>query len=197
MKIIQRNCFILFLLVLVFAAPGLFALFFYSHPTWLSPATTNKGTLLAPPIFLTSLRQDNKDKIKIKVHQGISTKTVDLAKDPKWQMILWSPSACEQQCLDELDKLARVRLALGRHLYEIESVLLMGANTPELSSQINKQLKQQDIRVLKLSSKHEEAALPSKFAIFIANPDNYLVLSYIPTVQPQDIFYDIKLLLKR
>lgn len=40
--------YILLLLVLIFATPGIAALMFYKHPSWLGTAKINKGTLLNP-----------------------------------------------------------------------------------------------------------------------------------------------------
>ena len=37
--------------------------------------------------------------------------------------------------------------------------------------------------------------LQNHLEIFIANPEDYLVLAYQSTVKPDDIFYDIKQLL--
>ena len=179
MKIVRYNYIVLLLLCLLFIAPGLSALLFYTHPSWLGEASTNRGTLLNPPVLLTL--QD-----------------ATMARH-KWQLVLWSPNACKKSCIQQLDKLARIRLALGRRLYDVDARLLMGADTPFLSEKLVGALREQDIYVEKLSTgEHERLfALQKHIGIFIANPDDYLVLAYQPTVKPDDIYRDIKQLLTK
>lgn len=178
MKIVRRNYLVLLFLGLVFAAPGISAYFFYLHPEWLGEATTNKGVLLNPPALLTSMNGFN---------------------NTKWQLVLWSPTACGKTCLEQLDKLARVRLALGRHLYEVDSQLLLDTQAPQLSEQLIKALHDQDTHILTLTVGERERipALQDRLEIFIANPEDYLVLAYQPTVKPEDIYHDIKHLLTK
>ena len=105
MKNNRRNYIVLLLMLALFIAPGLSAYLFYNHLTWLGAAKTNKGELLNPPILLTKL-----------------------GMDAKWRLILWSPTGCAQECIQQLDKLARIRLALGRRLYQVDSLLLLSGD---------------------------------------------------------------------
>ena len=166
--------YILLLLTLMFAAPGLAAYIFYQHPTWLGASTVNKGTLLSPPIVLKSLDGEN-----------------------KWRIIFWNPGVCEQECLKQLNVLARVRLALGRKLYQVDQWLLLGNEVSSISDNINLILKEQDFHVAQLSADDMAQLTPvaSGAKIFIANPDNYLILSYPSQANPNDIYKDLKLLL--
>jgi hypothetical protein len=176
MKIVRRNYFILLLLALVFLTPGISAYFFYTHPQWLAATPTNKGVFLSPPVLLAPLAQSGANK---------------------WRFVLWSPGACEASCIAQLDKLARIRLALGRRLYGVVTVLVLGANAPPLPDELVTALRERDINSLKLVTDSSEIlpALQNRLGIFIANPDNYLVLAYQPTVKPDDIYNDIKQLL--
>ncbi len=179
MKIVRRNYVVLLLLSLLFAAPGLSAYLFYTHPAWLGEATTNKGILLSPPVLLTL--------------------TDSQAARSKWQLVLWSPNACKKSCILQLDKLARIRLALGRRLYEVDARLLLGPNAPQLSDKLAKALHERDIQLSKLSvSEHDRMLLlQNNLAIYIVNPDDYLVLAYSTEVNPDDIYHDIKQLLTK
>ncbi|MFC3909226.1 hypothetical protein ACFORL_09095 [Legionella dresdenensis] len=170
MKKINRNYIALLALALVFAAPGIAAWLFYTHPQWLTATATNKGTLINPPQHL-----------------------VELAGKSKWRLILWNPGPCEESCKSQLDKLARIRLALGRRLYDINQALATGTDQ-QLPVDLMKQLNEMGINVLFL---HQEnyTSLNNSPRVFIANPDNYLVLSYSVDAKPGDIFHDIKLLL--
>lgn len=166
--------YILLLLAFMFAAPGIAAYIFYQHPAWLGASKVNKGTLLNPPFALQSLRGD-----------------------AKWRIVFWNPGVCDQACLKQVNMLARVRLALGRKLYQVDQLLALSDSAFPISDTIKAILKEQDFQAIQLSSdeinKISGTGLDSK--IFIANPDNYLILSYQPQVNPDDIYKDLKLLL--
>ena len=170
----NRKYIILLLLALVFIAPGLSAYLFYKHTSWLGVAKTNKGALLNPPILFAN--------------PGM---------DAKWRLVLWSPKACVEDCVRQLDKLARVRLALGRHLYQVDPWLVLSADAPQLSEALANSLREQDIHVHRLSSSElaQKMALPRDSVLYIMNPGDYLVLAYQPTSKPADIYHDIKRLL--
>lgn len=174
MKVFKTNYLILSALVLLFATPGIAAYLFYTHPQWLGAATTNKGRLLAPAELITAM-----------------------PAKPKWRLILWSPKDCQDRCLSQLDKLARIRLALGRRLYEVDQWLLIGEETPPLSTPLSKAFAEQDIHVLRLTKQGLEKApsLQQEAQVFIANPRNYLVLSFDLEAKPEHIFHDLKQLL--
>jgi len=173
MKIINHKYFVLLLIALVFAAPGISAYIFYKHPLWINSNSNNKGRLLTPPVLLPLAQ---KDKFK-------------------WKFIVWSKNDCSSDCIRQLDQLARVRLALGRRLYDVNLELLLGSVAQELSLQQIKIFKDQDIDVVRLTKEQEEIKIFDDNTIFIANPSNYLVLAYKYVTNPSDIFHDIKLLL--
>ena len=179
MNSIRRHYFILIILAFLFAAPGILAYIFYNHPHWLSASSTNKGELLNPPILLN--------------HRRVEVRKADV----KWALVLFSPSACEKRCINQLDKLSRIRLALGRHLYEVESRLLLGPNTPQLPMELTNAMHEQDIHIEKLSTEENQqlALLPNHLAIYIENLDGYLIMAYPEEASSEDIFHDIKQLL--
>lgn len=164
----------LLLLAIMFAAPGVTAYLFYQHPTWLSAAKVNRGTLLNPPVELSSLNSQS-----------------------KWQIIFWNPQSCEKICLQQLDVLARVRLALGRKLYSVDQRLILGEANASMTDELQKVLTERDFHLHQLTAedKAKLEALSSEAKIFIANPDNFLVMSYQSGVNPDDVYKDIKLLL--
>lgn len=178
-----RNYAILLVLVLIFIMPGLCAYFFYIHPDKLGAATTNKGELLEPPILLSELKFSKK----------IETKAIAFPKHPKWHLLLWSPTACNEACFKRLDDLVRVRLALGRELYNVRIELVLGLGAPNISKDNSSRLHDQDVDVVRIT---KDTQRPSdNLMIFIANPDNYLVLAFQPSQNPDAIFHDIKHLL--
>ncbi|MCE3044399.1 hypothetical protein [Legionella sp. 16cNR16C] len=158
---------VLYLLALLFIAPGVAAYLFFTHPQWLRAQATNKGNLLVPAV------------------------SVELANPKsKWQLVFWNPGVCEQACLSQLDKLGRIRLALGRHLYEVEEVLILPPGV-KLSPEVAQLLQEQDMHYQNLSA----SKLPSSAQVYIANPDKFLILSYSPAAKPADIYKDLKHLL--
>lgn len=166
--------YILLLLALMFAAPGVTAYFFYNHPSWLGTSKVNKGILLNPPSVLSAL--DDK---------------------AKWRIVFWSPDVCDKACITQLDVLARVRLALGRKLYHVDQWLILGDKASSLSEATAALLKEQDFHVTQLSSAEMKkmTALSAQSNVYLANPDKYLILSYQSQVNPEDIYKDLKLLL--
>ena len=166
--------YILLLLATMFAAPGISAYLLYQHPNWVGSTKVNKGALLSPPITLNAL-----------------------GNQAKWQIIFWSPDACKQTCLKQLDMLARVRLALGRKLYLVDQQLILGDEHSALNEKIKSALKERDFHVTQLSGddKIKLNTISSEPQIFIANPDNFLILSYQSQVNPEDVYKDLKLLL--
>ena len=176
MKKLTRTKWVLLALVLLFAAPGLLALVFYKHPAWLAALPTNKGEFIRPPAQL---------------------KVLDNPKE-KWSMVLWCPAGCDTTCVDEFDQLARTRLALGRRLYAVDLWLLQAENTKTCSPDVNKALDAQDVnlRTMSVDEQTEAALLQKDMKIFLADPDNYMVLQYSPIKnKPEDVFHDLKRLL--
>ncbi len=147
MKRIVKQRFIILILAILFAAPGLLALVLFKHPQWLSLSTTNQGELLQPPVRLAKFAKKH------------------------WHLVLWYPAECGQTCRALQDKLAAIRLALGRNFYEVNvDVLSVAEPSPLLTKQPR---------------------------LFIADRDSYFVLSYPTTATSDAIFHDIKQLLAR
>lgn len=175
----RRNYFILVLLAVLFLVPGVSAYFFYKHPEWLVGIKTNKGVLLNPPFLLSD--------------EPVAPVTA------KWQLLFFCKENCGAECRKQLEKLARIRLALGRHLYEVDTELLLGLNAKNPSDDLLQMLKEWDMHVARLGAVHQEqmGRLDDKLEIFIANPDHYVVLAYKPSVKSSHIYHDLKQLLIR
>lgn len=182
-----KRRYILSILFILFAAPGLFAYFFYKNPQWLSSNTTNQGLLLRQPLKVERLLYP-----KVKIHSQQETIA------PQWQLFLWSPDGCEKNCMQKIDQLTRVRLALGRHLYAVAVHLCMPSEAESLSDTYLKILRDHDVHVTTLSSR-ETASIqrglnfkPHQSQIFIANPEAFIVLAYPVQVNLAAIFHDLK-----
>lgn len=171
MKLNRSNKIILWVLCLLFIAPGLSAYLFYMNPQWLQGKTINKGHFVQPVEQLAIF-----------------------SNSAKWRIVLWSANGCDKTCFTRLDELARMRLALGRRLYQVELWLIMGEHAPQLSK-----AEQQQIHNYNIESKM--IALPPKafahhnLTTFIVTPSNDLILQYSAQSPLKDIFHDMKHLL--
>lgn len=171
MKILHSRGWVMFLLAVIFIAPSVLAYLYYQHPHWLSAASTNRGEFVTPIYRLQNV-----------------------VKSKQWRLLYWAPSACDNACLQQLNRLARVRLALGRRLYQVDACLLLSNKTNTLSVVDTKTLQDEDVCVLKLP---EQAQIDRKMLgdnplFFIVNPENILILKYPDNVPADNIFHDIK-----
>ena len=170
----RQNKLVLFFLMLLFIAPGVFAYLFYMNPTWLAGATTNKGHFISPPQ-------------KLSVFGG----------KPMYRMVFWHKNTCDHECLLQLDKIARVRVALGRRYYSVESWLLQGDMAEALSPEARAALLTSDVHVKRLSAKESKRfnLLGDNPTIFIVDQNDYFILRFDSVSQPDELFHDIKHLL--
>ncbi len=60
MKKKSNKYYVLLLLIITFAAPGVAAYLFYQHPGWLGMTKVNRGALLNPPVALNQLDSQKK-----------------------------------------------------------------------------------------------------------------------------------------
>ncbi len=172
----RRHYLVLLLLVLLFAAPGLTAYIVYFHPQWLTQSTTNRGQFVTPPVKLEALGHHS-----------------------KWRIVLWNLEEFDKTSLEQLDKLARIRVALGRHLYNVELTILSAVNTNPIPSEFENVVEKTHASIVVLSSQESARLirLYPKSALFLANPDNFLVLTYPLTAEADDVYHDIKHLLTK
>lgn len=172
---LSRTKKMLFALALVFIAPGVLAIIFYLNPSWLGEASMNKGTLLAPPQKLALLPETKE----------------------KWHLTVWCPAGCDARCLSLLDEMARVRLALGRRLYQVDLWLLQKEDTAQCTKDVAEMLKTQAIEARYLSAQEQQDLTPfqDEPRVFLADPEQYLILQYEARGAAQDVFQDLKRLL--
>ena len=96
-----------------------------------------------------------------------------------------------------IDNLLRVRLALGRRLYDVDLVVLQKLSAGELSPQQKKFLLENNVQVVKV----EENVLSQYVffndlqAVFLVNPKDYWVLRYNNVSNLDEIYQDLKKLL--
>ena len=154
------------LLIVLFTAPGLLAYMVYLHPTWIS-GRTNHGQLLQPPPLLHSKYREE-----------------------KWQLLYWSPQDCTQDCTHHLDDLARMRLALGRRLYYVDLILAI-PNSAVVPPRTQNLLHKMDGNLINLTQE-DTTELGIQPAIYLVNPQQFVILSYTKDQSMHDIFEDLQ-----
>jgi hypothetical protein len=177
MNVFKRNKRVLMALLLVFSAPGVFALLFYMHPTWLGELPTNKGSFVTPSVQFPELGD----------------------ADDTWKIVVWCPSGCNTTCLKNVDDLARVRLALGRRLYQVSLWLVQGDDGRMCTREEEHMLKTHDVhaRTLLARMRLNVPVLQDKASVFLVDPKQHAVLQYQGVNVPKDVFQDLKRLLNR
>lgn len=164
------RCLPLLILGLIFILPGIFAVFFYTYPELLGSTTTNRGKLITPKLLAVKSEQD------------------------KWRLILWQNSNCDAACMDLLENLAKVRLALGRRLYNTELILL---SREKISASIVNTLKEHDILVDDSLNTSDIYNLSPENKIYFQDSNGYLILEYNKDLNLKDLLHDMKHLLSQ
>lgn len=167
MKNFFARYYVIFILIILFFSPGILAIYFFQHPELLGKSFTNKGHLLRPPVALSSLE-----------------------KNSKWHLIFWAEQSCDDLCMQQLEKLAKIRLALGRKLYQVDLDLVLAKNSSPLSERLLATIKELGFHITQT-----DTFLGNIAPVLIANTDAYLVLSFMEDANPADIYHDLKQLL--
>lgn len=174
MKKIKCYC-ILSVLVVIFLCPGIVAYLCYSHPQWLGKELIHHGTLLTRPVLCPGLNRDT-----------------------TWRLVAWVPQSSNDLAVEAADRLAKIRLALGRRLYQTQVWLIRPASLPSILSQVQQRFNDQDIHYEQIPTTTilPKTALWFKEArMFIVNPQGYIILTYPLKASQQAIFQDLKHLL--
>lgn len=164
------------MLILIFIMPGVLALFFYQHPERLTQFRMNKGHLINRPVKMP---------------------LSDAQRNGHWKLAYWHEQDCQAACLKQLDRLARLRLALGRRLYEVDEWLISELSKEQLSADSVRFMQQNEIIPVHVSAPPASltALLKNQGPVFIISPSGDFVLSYSGLSRTEDIFEDLKHLL--
>jgi len=161
----------LFALVAIFTIPYFAALWLFHHNKS-QLATTNKGTLVSPPLNFMNFYPQTR----------------------KWTLILFQPNACGSNCEKRLHNLQQVHKLTGKDQQRINLRLLSFISLKQLDT---KQLliSRKNYRRLIASNKNINFAT-NRGTIFIVDPHGNLMMAYQPNTKPMNIFKDLKQLLK-
>jgi cytochrome oxidase Cu insertion factor (SCO1/SenC/PrrC family) len=175
------------MLAVVFGGPALLAaLAYFGAGDWLRDTSRPHGELIASEVAIPPMALATPD--------GSETR-------PDWHRYRWSllyarSSVCDQLCIVELDRLARVRVALGRDYERVQLALLLADPVPALDTQPG-------LIVARLDSTAGRAFAsllgPDRIRdgrVFIVDPNGHLVTTYPAGVEPKAIHADLKRLLR-
>ncbi|MDP3559585.1 MAG: hypothetical protein Q8R79_04440 [Legionellaceae bacterium] len=173
----HKNSFILLSLALIFSLPPVAAYLFFIQKPWLHHAPIYQGTWISKAHTLNNLPEQ-----------------------AQWHLFYWQPNPCRSSCIQHLDTLARIRLALGRKLYSVQQYLAM--TSENLAGQKKTQqsfLKMADIQTLILTSKNEKFLKQhmSGAAYGIATPQREILLLYPIDTPPKALYHDLHLLVSK
>ncbi len=168
----KKNKLILLILAFIFIAPSISAYLFYQHPNWRAQQTVNKGTLIQP------------------------SQQLSLFPEAKWHLFLFVSTKCDEACFNRLRQLTQLRLALGRRYYNVDLSLVTLESASALEETQIDFMQKAQIHWIKLSQDNPNTAilLPHGNAVFIATPQQHLILKYTKST-PKDIYQDLKHLL--
>lgn len=116
-----------------------------------------------------------------------------LDMDSRWGIMLWNPGVCGKACLATVDRLSRVRLALGRQLYQVR-VWVVSDKPLTLEKALEKTWNTMQVQTFSVLPS-DRKALPQASAVFIADPAGYWILDYGQQGLSADVFDDMKKLL--
>jgi hypothetical protein len=171
----QKRRLTLICLIAVFMLPMLGAYFFKKHPSWLGAnQTTNYGTWVKAKI-IWSKRSNQRP----------------------WKLVYWHPNPCDDQCFATLNQLAKIRLAMGRKLYDLD-IFLYTNEKNELKSQDLESMQKQDLS-LAYANQQQGSIWKSAFSqesIVLVSPENQVLMMYPQDFIAKKMYNDLQRLIK-
>ncbi len=188
----------LVLLALLFLMPVLVAYLMHMRAEhgWRPAGTTNKGTLIQPPLPLD-------------LPAGlISATEKPVSQDflsGKWTLVYIGDAACGEVCRNRLYQMRQVRLAQGENLRRVQRLFLVtGASD---AADLKKILADYPDMAAALLSPEQAAAIAPMFSVegismqgadnlYLVDPLGNLMMYYSPDADPRGMIQDLQRLLK-
>jgi hypothetical protein len=174
-KMNAKRKYTIWLLIFIFSLPMFIAYQLAQHPDWVGKAnTTNYGDWVKPGVMWKPKALNNRD----------------------WQLVYWDNGICDKDCFNTLNQLAKIRLAMGRKLYQM-NIWLMIPNEEVLSSKEIKSLHKQDIQLAYADKvTQEEWKLFASHPIVLFSPEKQALLMYESNPNSKKMYHDLQLLIK-
>lgn len=179
--LLRSRATLLLVVALFFTSFGVALYLIYSG--WRPTATRNAGELLAMPVELGTLGLTRDD----------GTPYPEWEDDKRlWRVVVLPPSDCGEPCLKLSDSLYRVWISEGRHADRVQ-VLWFG-EVPAQAPAYRAFLPMAASPALraKLPASHVDGSL----AVYLIDPNGFLVMRYAPGFDPTGLRKDLARLLK-
>lgn len=149
---------------------------------WRPGGTVNHGTLIEPPRPAAELPLARVDGSALEPR----------ALRGQWNALLLNDGACEEACLQALDKMVRVHIALNKDADRVRLYLVLpdGVPAPELPAGAPELLRLPPDALPALAA---EAPLP---ALHLSDPYGYRMMRYPPPLDAQGLLKDLRRLLR-
>jgi len=188
----------LVLLALLFLMPVLVSYLMHlsAEHGWRPAGTTNKGSLIQPPLPLT-------------LPAGLVSATGEPVSQDflggKWTLVYIDDAACGEKCRNRLYQMRQVRLAQGENLRRVQRLFLVtGASD---STDLSKILADYPEMAAARLSPDQAAAIAPMFSvegismqgadnIYLVDPLGNLMMYYPPDIDPRGMIQDLQRLLK-
>ncbi|OGV27658.1 MAG: hypothetical protein A3F18_07725 [Legionellales bacterium RIFCSPHIGHO2_12_FULL_37_14] len=151
---------ILGILLIIFLLPLICSVWLYSHKSYVANYKTNRGELLKESIFIPELQSSR-----------------------PWQLVYIVNQACTDLCMHDLTNLAKMRLSLGRKLYNVQLTL---AQAPVFNKQ---KLQDMDVKFVNIRHIPNSLSVPK---VWLLDAKGRVVLVYQDTSKLNDIYSDLK-----
>lgn len=176
-------------LVLLFAAPLLFATILYMFRDNLPiPGPAHHGELITPARLVEQLHLLTLD--------GDALDAAFLRG--KWTLVYISGESCDEACRTSLINTRQMRLALGRHMERVQRLYVQ--HDTGNAAALNTLTREHPLLVAATASRVAMTELHRQFGeaghIYLVDPLGNVLIRYAPDVQPKDLKKDIKRLLK-
>jgi hypothetical protein len=163
------------ILMLVFIMPMLGAIYLTKNPQILQRYTSTNYGKWAPHSVPWPLPTNNRP----------------------WQLVLWQFEGCHDACMQQLGDLAKIRLAMGRKVYDLNLWVVVPQTKP-LSEEQTKFLQNHDIQVgyFDEGASKQWQGVFGESPIVLVNPEKEVLLMYRMNPHAKKMFHDLQLLIK-
>ncbi|MEM8498392.1 MAG: hypothetical protein AAF542_10250 [Pseudomonadota bacterium] len=192
-EVIRSNKIKLLILILVPFVLMLLAWFIFYSGIGMPTGTSNRGTLINPPLQVNKVLPEGADLVAGR-------------ENLQWFFLLPSRAACDEACEQRLYLTRQIRTALGKHTHKIQRLLLKEAGTEldadyqTLLNEEHSDLKVQEISWAKLENAlagHETAAATATTdGYYLADFRGFIMMYYGEQHSYKDTMKDVKFLLK-
>jgi hypothetical protein len=174
-KNISKKYTSILILIFIFSLPFFAAFYLFSHPELLRYFSSTNYGKWAPKMTW----QFNEKQAR------------------PWQLVYWHESVCLTDCIEQLDRLGRIRLAMGRKVYNLDIVLLQPEGTL-VSKELQKQLQEWNMYYQTIPSQQVDIWNQKfkDYPIVLFDEKHQSILMYPLNLDSKKAYHDLQVLVK-